>query len=454
MAEAAIPSESAAPRRLRKDWPRRLLDELFALFVALLVLVAGGLVLLDTAPGHRFIVDRIARLETASGLRIHIGRIDGSIFGKSQLKSVSVADGHGTFLTSPQIDLDWSPGAWLTNRLHIDSVTANRVTLIRLPKLKPSAKKGPILPGFDIHIGELVVKRLELGPQVSGQPRSGSLRGKADVHSARALVELAAVLNNGGDRITLHLDSEPDRNRFDIGARVIAPANGLVPAIVGIKQAINLTLGGKGSWTHWRGAAALDLSGRPTARLALGVDSGRYRLAGQWAPAPFLKGKLQRLTAPVVTVRGDATFEKRILDGQLLLASPALHAVARGSLDLANNRYRDLRLGLDLVKPPALFPNMTGKGVRMVWTLNGPFGTADYSYRLTSQGVKFDDTGFVDLHAEGRGRASPWPMRVPIRLQARAITGIGDVAGQCWRTPRSKAGCRSPPGWCAATGSR
>ena len=38
------------------------------------------------APGHRFIVDRIGRLETASGLRIRIGRIDGSIFGKSQLQ--------------------------------------------------------------------------------------------------------------------------------------------------------------------------------------------------------------------------------------------------------------------------------------------------------------------------------------------------------------------------------
>ena len=38
------------------------------------------------APGHRFIVDRIARFETASGLNIRIGRIDGSIFGKSQLQ--------------------------------------------------------------------------------------------------------------------------------------------------------------------------------------------------------------------------------------------------------------------------------------------------------------------------------------------------------------------------------
>ena len=43
--------------------------------------------------------------------------------------------------------------------------------------------------------------------------------------------------------------------------------------------------------------------------------------------------------------------------------------------------------------------------------------------------MKFDNTGFVDVRAEGRGRLSPWPMRVPLRLQARAITGVGDVAG-------------------------
>jgi translocation and assembly module TamB len=438
LAETVAVSQGSEPprRRLRGDWPRRLLNELFALFVALLLLIAGALVLLDTAPGHRFIVDRIAGFETASGLKIRIGRIDGSVFGKSQLRNVAVSDSEGVFLTSPNIQLDWSPGAWLYNALHIDSLTADRVALVRLPKLKPSARKGPILPGFDIHIGALAVRRLDIGPAVSGQPRSGRLWGKADVRSGRALVELRAALNNGGDRIALHLDAEPDRNRFDVDARVVSPANGLVPALAGTKRAVDLTISGEGSWTRWRGTAALDLSGRPTARLALGVDGGRYRLQGQWRPAPFLKGKLKRLTSPTVTVRGGATLEERVLDGQLTLASPALRAVAKGALDLAGNRYRDLRLGIDLLKPPALFPNMTGRNVRMVWTLDGPFATANYSYRLTSPGVKFDNTGFVDVRAEGRGRLSRWPMRVPLRLQARAITGVGDVAGAMLANPR------------------
>jgi translocation and assembly module TamB len=438
MTDAVIDTRPDAPppRRLRPDWPRRLLNELLALFVALLFLLAGLLVLLDSAPGHRWIVDRIAGIETSSGLRIRIGRIDGSIFGKSQLRNVSIADSHGVFLTSPNIKLDWTPGAWLENKLWVDGLTAQRVELIRLPKLKPSTKKGPILPGFDIHIGEFRIDRLDIGPQVGGTPRSGSVVGKADVKHGRALLELYSVVRDGGDRIAFHLDAEPDRNKFDVRADVVAPADGLVPAIIGTHRSINLRIDGKGDWTRWRGAAALDLSGRPTARLALGVDSGRYRLQGQWAPAQFLTGKLQRLTAPLVTIRGDATLKDRQLDGELTAASPELHAVAKGTLDLAHNRYRNMRLGVDLLKPPALFTNMTGKGVRMVWTLDGPFATADYSYRLTSNYVQFDNNGFTALHAEGRGRLSPWPMRVPIRLAAKAITGIGDVAGAMLANPQ------------------
>src|SRR5206468_437591 len=221
--------------------------------------------------------------------------------------------------------------------------------------------KGPILPGFDIHVGELRIDRLDVGAAVGGKARSGSVRGKADVNHGRALVELAAVMNNGGDRIAFHLDAEPDRNKFDVFAR---------------------------------------------------------------------------LTAPLVAIRGDATLRDRLLAGQLSATSPELRAVAMGTLDLGANRYRGMRLGIDLMKPSALFPNMTGKSVRMVWTLDGPFATADYSYWLTSPHVQFDDTGFDQLRAEGRGRLAPWPMRVPIRLSARSITGIGDVAGAMLARPQ------------------
>ena len=416
------------PARERKHWSRRLANELLAMLLALLILLMAGLVLLDSAPGHRWLVDRIAGLETAPGLKIEIGRIAGSVFGTSRLKNVRVSDSKGVFLTAPDIMLDWAPGAWLGNRLHIDRLEAARVTLSRLPALKPTGRTGPILPGFDIHIGRLEVRRLELGSAVTGTSRTGTLAGSADIRSGRALIRLDAAVR-GLDRLHLTLDAEPDRDRFDLAARASAPANGLIAALFGSKRPLELEIKGDGRWSRWRGDAAMTLSGRLVARLALAADSGRYRLSGKMAPAPFLKGKLQRLTTPVIDVAGAGTLKARLLDGQLRLSSPSLRAVARGAIHLGANEYRNVRMGVDLLRPQALFGNMSGRNVRLVWTLDGAFGAANYAYRLTAPQVQFDRTGFVDVRAEGRGTGSPWPMRVPLRLQAKAVTGVGDVAG-------------------------
>ena len=224
MTEEVLGREQAGrpERRLRSDWPRRLAKELLAFFVGVLVLLAGGLVLLDTAPGHRFIVDRLGQFETASGLNIRIGRIEGSVFGNSKLKNVAVSDPRGVFLTSPEIELDWAPLAWLYNSLHIDRLSARQVRLHRVPKLKPTGRRGPILPGFDIHIGEFEIQRLELARAVTGQERAGRVRGSADVRAGRAMVDLGVAVD-GGDRIAFSLDAEPDRDRFDLDARVRSP---------------------------------------------------------------------------------------------------------------------------------------------------------------------------------------------------------------------------------------
>lgn len=73
MADVAVTSGEAGGGRIvvskRRHWARRLATELLVLLLVLLALAVGGLVLLDTAPGHRFIVDRIGQLETATGLR-------------------------------------------------------------------------------------------------------------------------------------------------------------------------------------------------------------------------------------------------------------------------------------------------------------------------------------------------------------------------------------------------
>lgn len=424
------PVEEAPPaRRRRARWLSRLAKWAVGLVVALLVLVAGVAVLLDTGPGHRFLADRIAAMAPESGLQIRIGRIEGSIWGETKLRDVRLYDPEGLFAESPLIEMDWQPLGWLTNRLIIHDLHSDLAVLHRLPKLRPSDEPGPVLPGFDIHIGRLAVEQLRIGKAVTGEARVARLEGEADVRAGRALVRAEAEVRGGGDRLSLLLDAQPDRDLFDLDVRLRAPANGVAGALLGTRRPIDLVVEGDGSWAQWNGRATLNLSGRRTADLALTAEAGRYALAGRVSPAQFWTGKRARLTAPVVMVRGSATLEDRVLDGRLSLRSQALRVEGAGGIDLGRSRFRDLRLAAELLDTRAMFPNMTGRQVRLTALLNGAFDRASFAYRLTAPRVAFDSTGFEDLRAEGRGRLSDAPVTVPILLTARRVTGVGDVAG-------------------------
>jgi len=394
----------------------------------LLLLVSAAVWMLDSAPGHRLIVDRISMLKPSSGLRIRIGRIDGSIWNRARVRDLRLYDSGGLFLEAPEIDLDWRPAAWLANKLWIRSARSDLLILHRLPKLRPSARKGPLLPGFDIHVGRLEIARLRLGKPVAGRVLTSHVGAAADIHQGRALLKLDAD-SNAGDRLRLQLDSEPDANRFDLDAKLVGPAQGVIAGITGWKRPVDGVISGTGTSSAWKGRATLDVGETRLVELALAVSKGQYLLEGMLAPSSFLKGKLQRLTAPAIRVEGSASLANRKLAGSLAFRSPELEVVGTGALDLAANAYQGVIVDARLISPPALFPNMSGRNIRLHASLEGPFGTAAFTYALTADHVAFDQTGFDIVRASGKGHLSAAPVKLPVRLSARRVTGIGDVAG-------------------------
>ncbi|KKC27454.1 translocation/assembly module TamB domain-containing protein, partial [Sphingomonas sp. SRS2] len=396
--------------------------------LSVLLLVSAAVWMLDSGPGHRLIIDRISAIKPSSGLRIRIGRIDGSIWNRAKLRDLRLYDSQGLFLEAPEIDLDWRPAAWIANKLWIRTVETDLLILHRLPKLKPSPKKGPLLPGFDIHIGKLAIRHLRLDRPVAGRRMVARVDAAADIHDGRVLLKLAAA-SNGGDRVNLQLDSEPDRDRFDIDAKLAGPADGVIAGVTGWKQPVDGVISGTGTWSGWKGRTTLDVGDVRLVELTLSADHGKYALDGQLAPSSFLKGKLQRLSAPVIRISGAATLADRKLDGNLALETPAIEFAASGTLDLAASAFNGVVIDAKLLRPSALFPNMTGRNIRVRATFDGPFGTAAYGYGLTADHVAFDNTGFDIVRADGKGRLSNAPIKLPVRLSARRVTGIGDIAG-------------------------
>ncbi len=396
---------------------------------ALLALCAAVLLwLADTSIGHRFIADQIAAQAPASGLRIRIGRIDGSIYNRAVLRNVRAYDPQGLFVEASEIRLDWSPLSWLRNRIDIRSLRIPAATLHRMPRLRPSGSRQPLLPDFDIHVGALRLDRLVLGPAVAGRRQAGSARGSIDVRARRALVRLDAK-TTGGDRLSFNLDAEPDGNRFDLDARLEAPKGGAFAPMLGVGAPFDLALTGDGTWSDWRGTLAAAMEGRRLAELVLVNRRGQFSLDGRVLPRPLLNGRLATLAGSEVRVRGSGLLEKRRLNSDFRVVSQALDIRARGVIDLAENAFDPLDIEARLLQPKALLTTMGGRDIVLRLRLDGRFARARFDYLLTAPLATFDRTGLEGVRVSGRGRLSASPVAVPVMATVRRVSGAGDVAG-------------------------
>jgi translocation and assembly module TamB len=407
---------------------RRVLGWVAGIALALVALAGAVLLLLDTAPGHRWVATRIGAIRTDTGLRFGVGRIDGSIYSAATLSDVRVYDTQGLVFQAPEARLDWRPFRWFHNRLDIRSLSIARAIVLKPLHTRPTGKTGPILPAFDIRIDRLAIDRVELAPRVTGTARTGRLLATADIRHGRALVHLDALVA-GSDALHVAIDAEPDRDRFDIDAHARGRADGLLATMTGIRRRLALDITGDGRWTAWHGTARASADGARLVDLALGNRAGDYALSGVVVPSLLAHGKGQRLTAPQVRVTGRATLAERRLEGRLALRSAALLIDADGAIDLGQSAFRTLKLRANLLQPRALFPNMTAHRFELRAVLDGPFKTARFDYRIDSDRFAFDDTGFENAHASGRGHWSDFPVAVPIRLTAARVTGVGSEAG-------------------------
>src|SRR3546814_20563020 len=85
----------------------------------------------------------------------------------------------------------------------------------------------------DIRLASLSVGRLTIAKAVTGKRQAATLRGRVEILSGRARVDLAGRVIGGEDRIIVNLDSRPDDDRFALHADINAPAGGLVGKIAG-----------------------------------------------------------------------------------------------------------------------------------------------------------------------------------------------------------------------------
>jgi hypothetical protein len=432
MADAGVYREEGRPAR----HPVRTAAKWAGIVLGGLLLIIAGLYFgINTDVGRRYVVRQINSLETASGLDIDVGSIEGSIYGELTIRDLTLKDPKGTFFYAPVAVMDWRPFSYFRNHIDIKAITIPRARLSRLPELKESGDpNAPMLPDLDIDIGRFEVGRMMIDPPVTGQRHLVSLGGRIKIDDGRAQVALnAGALVGpgiaGGDKLVLRLDAVPDANRFDIGARVEAPANGFVSGMTGIRQPLVAAIGGRGSWTNWQGRAQAVLGGRGLANLAISGRDGTFTVTGPLRPSLVVTGPLQKLVSPLVQVNLVTSLADRRADTRLRLNSAALALSAEGLLDLGQSRFGNMRVNARLLQPGAIAPNLRGRDVRVGLVLNGGFATPEVAYDLQAAALGFEETVLEGFRATGRATLGVEKSTIPISARIRRITGLNEAVG-------------------------
>ena len=403
--------------------------------IGLVVAILLFFVWLNSSLGHRFVVKQINQLETASGLDIDVGRIEGSLFGELTLHDLTLKDPKGTFFAASEATLDWRPLAYFRNHIDIKRLEVPQARLYRLPELKPGDPNAPLLPDINVDIGQIRVDRMLVDPSVTGYRHLLSLAGSARIDDGRAQVALdaSAIAGPGlpgGDKLALRLDAVPEANRLALGVRVEAPGNGFVAKLSGLNQPLVATLGGNGTWTSWRGRAKAILAGREFADLAVGAKDGTFTVSGPMNPGLLMTaGVAKNLLSPQVQVNLTTRLDQRRADTRLVLNSPSIGIVADGLLDLGRSQFQDFKVAARLSRPKVIGPNIDGTDLRVAMVLNGAFRTPFVAYDLRARSLSFNETTIELLQARGRAKVDTDRIRIPIQARARRISGLDPSLG-------------------------
>jgi translocation and assembly module TamB len=438
MAEAADKPPRRRPRPLR-----------WALWVAagvaaVVALVALALVVADTAPGRSALARYLAGIAPANGLQVRVGRIEGSIYGRMVLRDLELRDPQGAFLTSPAVTVDWRPLAFARNHLVVRELSSDLVRVLRRPALRavPRDPDAPLLPSFDITVGRLDLRRIEVAPAAAGRAHTASLGGSIAIADGRAQVALRARAQphdgvGGGDDLMVRIDAVPAANRLVADVRLSAPAGGLVDGMARLGgRPLDVRVSGAGDWARWSGRGVATLGAERLLDLGVAARSGRFELTGELRPALFTPPAVDRLLAPSVAVRGDVDVEGRRLDTNLRLTSQALDLTAIGLVDLGRSRFDDLRIEARLLRPEALLDDVRGRDTRLSLTLDGALSAPRVDYRLTAAALGFGEIRVEGLRAEGRFTVDPRRTVATIRATATRVVGVDEAVGGVLRNMR------------------
>jgi translocation and assembly module TamB len=136
------------------------------------VLLGAGLLALAiriapfTPEVRQFIERRVEGLEIGPYGKLHVEGLDGDLWRDIRIRKLTVADQKGVWIEADNLRVRWRYAELLWRNVHVRSVTADRLEVLRQPIAKAAAKPGAKGLSFSYAV-DRIHTRLELAPAFS-----------------------------------------------------------------------------------------------------------------------------------------------------------------------------------------------------------------------------------------------------------------------------------------------
>lgn len=204
--------------------------------VTVLALVAAGaaglFAFLQTTPGRDTTAALIESLASSDTLKLKIEGLEGSIPGNPRAAKVTLSDAGGPWLILHSVAADWSPFALVAGDIVADSISVEKLELLRLPASDGEGSSDGAIPS--LKIGKLAIKTTVIAPEVAGRGGRFSFEGSADTLNVASGAKLSLKIAElgGAARAVADLNYEPARNALDLDVKIEDGPGGTLAAML------------------------------------------------------------------------------------------------------------------------------------------------------------------------------------------------------------------------------
>ncbi|MBN8629220.1 MAG: translocation/assembly module TamB domain-containing protein [Rhodobacterales bacterium] len=237
---------------------------------------------------------------SGAGRQVTVTGFTGALTSQATIEQLTIADDKGIWITLNGVVLDWSRSALLSGEVNVSELSAQEIIVARLPQTQdaaPSPEAGgfslPDLP-VSVNIDRVAAERIELGPEVLGQPVTGTLEAAMGLAGGDGHAKLDLIRTGEGPKGQITLDATYSNATRELDLSLVAEedAKGIVVGLLDIPGApsASLRVTGAGPIDNYAADILLTTDGaeRLKGTIAVHGEDGGYRfladVAGDLAP--------------------------------------------------------------------------------------------------------------------------------------------------------------------------